>query len=342
MKTKIRNIILLAVALGIIVMIFVFSFLSTRTKFNDSAIIGNTAGNLYNGGLYCEYGDYIYFSNFNDDGTLYRMNASSCTNIKKLYDDKICYINADENYLYYSRINNQKKTGTASIFTFYNTGIYRLPRDRSGKIQLLYNNPSGMLLLLGNYIYYQHYSDEEGLNFHRVKIDASEDLMISTEALLPASAYQNNIYYSGVASDHSLHLLNTDTLDFSSVYDGSTYFPIAVTDGIYFIALTDYSIRKYNFSDGGITTLVSDPCCTYNISPDERYLYYQVDRSENNRICVLDLQTMSSTVILNGDFKQIHVTSSYVFFVDFSETLHYAYATDGSGVLSSFHPSTEQ
>ncbi len=40
---------------------------STRTRWNDSFVNGNTAGNLYNNGLFCEHNGTIYFSNPNDN-----------------------------------------------------------------------------------------------------------------------------------------------------------------------------------------------------------------------------------------------------------------------------------
>ncbi len=47
---------------------------------NDNAV-GNTSGNLLNGGLFCEYDGKIYFANPNDYNRLYVMN-SDCTDIK--------------------------------------------------------------------------------------------------------------------------------------------------------------------------------------------------------------------------------------------------------------------
>ena len=35
-------------------------------KYNEGYVNGNTAGNLYNNGLLCEYGDKIYFANPED------------------------------------------------------------------------------------------------------------------------------------------------------------------------------------------------------------------------------------------------------------------------------------
>ena len=79
---------------------------------------GNTAGNLYNGGLFCEYDGTVYFSNPSDGGKLYSMSPDG-SNLAKLCDDTVSYINADEHYLYYVRNNPGATTlpSTGIIFT---------------------------------------------------------------------------------------------------------------------------------------------------------------------------------------------------------------------------------
>ena len=46
-----------------------------QTVHNNDNAIGNTAGNLINGGLFCEYNDKIYFANPDDYNKLYVMNS---------------------------------------------------------------------------------------------------------------------------------------------------------------------------------------------------------------------------------------------------------------------------
>ncbi len=95
------------------------SHYSNKVYYNEEDVTGNLAGNLYNGGLYCEVDGTIYFSNPADDGALYSM-APDCTDVKKLSTDKVASINADEHYIYYSFLTlripastaTQRKTGS--------------------------------------------------------------------------------------------------------------------------------------------------------------------------------------------------------------------------------------
>ena len=42
-------------AVLLIIAIWLIHFFHTKTRFNDTYVNGNTAGNLYNGGMFCEY-----------------------------------------------------------------------------------------------------------------------------------------------------------------------------------------------------------------------------------------------------------------------------------------------
>ena len=83
MKKKTRTIIIAAVAILIFASVMVFMLLSQRVKMNKGYVNGNTAGNLNNGGLFCESEGIVYFSNLYDDGCLYSMNPDG-TDMKKL------------------------------------------------------------------------------------------------------------------------------------------------------------------------------------------------------------------------------------------------------------------
>ena len=59
-KSKKIAIVVISIAGALFIMMIVFLILSGITKKNPEGILGNTAGNLYNLGLFCEYGDTIY------------------------------------------------------------------------------------------------------------------------------------------------------------------------------------------------------------------------------------------------------------------------------------------
>ena len=69
MKERRAKIIVLSILAVILVAagVYIYSYVN-RFVYNDPNLAGNTAGNTNNGGLFCEYNGYIYFSNPYDDG----------------------------------------------------------------------------------------------------------------------------------------------------------------------------------------------------------------------------------------------------------------------------------
>lgn len=324
MNKKLRNFIIILIVVSALSCVILLFYRSKQTSYNVSDIIGNTAGNLYNGGIFCEYDGTIYFSNMSDDGALYQMNLN-CTDVKKVHSDKVKYINVDEHYIYYSKVNYTKQKQSNNIFELYNAGVYRI--DKNGKnLKALNKNPAGIVSLFKNTLFYQHYDSSTGLTFNKVNIDNSDEKKLYDDPILPASYLNGEMYFSGATLDHDIHALNMNNLGVRTVYTGNTYMPIAIDDWIYYISLEDnYNLYKVDLNGENKTAVVKEFIFTYNISPDGTKIYYQVDGGDNNRIECLDLSTMTTKTLQEGDFKEIHITSNYVFFRDFKELTVYAY-----------------
>lgn len=336
MSKIIKRSLLILVVICCCVGIGIWTYSRERIYYNEEGTIGNTAGNLYNGGLFCEIGDTIYFSNPSDDGALYSM-SSDCTGVKKLSVDKAASINADEHYIYYSRRNYDKQNPSYSVLNFRNTGIYRINR-KTGTLKMLYDGANGISCLADNTIYYQHYDTSTATQLHKVDIDGKNAERVSTDASIPASVRNNLLYYAGVMTDHYLHALNLTSGGNLIISYDLCYMPIAMPGGIYYISIEDgYQLCRIDYMGGEPEILVSDMCTIYNITPDENYIFYQIDGGADNRIAMLDLTTGITSTLMDGDYKWIHITSNYVFFRDYGDTTTYAY-NRLSGELSTFHP----
>ncbi len=329
-NSKKLGIIILILTFAAFAVFLIFAILSGTTKKNPDDATGSKVGNIYNRGLFCEYDGYIYFSNPADDGTLYRM-TSDCNNIKKIYTDKVRYINADEHYLYYTRVNNLLESG-GSFLPAYDTGVFRINRTGNANLKCLVNKPAAAILLYGNNIYYQQRVESKGLSFHRVGIDGSNDIELTTDPLFPSSIYDGYLFASNVEANRNLCRYTLPDLEMTTVVEGMTYFPIAVKTGIYFINVDTYQICRTDYT-GEVKVLIDKPCCTYNISEDGRFLFYQVDRTKSNYIGVLNLETNENRLILEGDYHYLNITSKYLFFSTLDNETTYAYSTDGSGKL---------
>lgn len=315
----------------------VFLYSLNRTFLNDEQLVGNTTGNIYNGGLFCEKDGIIYFSNDNDDGSLYMMNSDT-TNIKKIHADKAAYINVDENYIYYLRANNTRENNSGSILMFNNTGIYRINLN-GRKLKLISGNPGSYVTLKGNHVYYQNYDVNEGLYLYRNQTDGSLERMLLKEAVIPAAIINNRLYYTGVNKDHNINYLDLLSFTSSTYIEGSFAYPIFFGEYIYYMDQSNnYTINRMNKDGTDRFVLVNDRCSTFNITNSGKYLYYQVDDLDNSKICRMNLETYEVEVLLEGHYKQIHVTDNYVFFKDFDNQNTYIISADGSSKLATFNP----
>lgn len=324
-------VLLLAIGLG------AAAFLSGRTIFLEDDVVGSTAGNLLNGGLFCEDEDKIYFSNPNDRGSLYVMD-NNLKNYKLLHTDNVSYINVAGSYVFYARDNHKRKAVSGEFFNLNSVGLYRIRKKDGGDIKQLYDDPVGSLGVCGNYVYYQHYNADEGLYIHKVKIDGNEDVLLFKEDIEPVSFQDGKLYYTGEDKDHDIHYLNLSNDQITDVYKGNCYNVVASGEYLYFLSLSNkYAIGRMGL-DGSDPVLIEDERCSFfNISPNGKYLFYQIDGGKHNRLCRMDLDTLESETIAEGDFNSIHVTSKYVFYKNF-DTEQFYYMPIGGSQSSVFNP----
>ena len=69
-----KNILIFSIAGVILLAILLMVILGGRIPMNDDATVGNTPGNLNNGGYFCEMDGRVYFANAYDNFALYSMN----------------------------------------------------------------------------------------------------------------------------------------------------------------------------------------------------------------------------------------------------------------------------
>lgn len=312
-------------------------YTQNRTFPNNEDTIGNSTGNIYNGGLFCEADGHIYFSNLSDDGNLY-VTDSNLLNFKKLSEDKAVYINVDNNYIYYVRANNTRENSTHNILMYNNTGVYRIKQNGSDLKAVSYQ-PGAYLTLKGNHLYYQKYDVESGLFLYQNSIDCSEEKLLVKDAVIPAAVKENKLYYAGLSYDHNFNAVDLSTCNTKAVLEGSFLYPILHSGYLYYMDVKDnYKIYRANEDGSDPVMLVDDRCSAYNITNSGKYLYYQIDNGLNNQICRIDLTTLKAETLLSGDYKQIHVTDNYVFFRDFNDTTTFVILADGIADVNTFNP----
>ena len=325
---KKKGILVILVLSLLVIIIGIFYYFDEKTYFNDENANGNTPGNLYNNGLFCQLDDKIYFSNLADDGTLYSMN-SDMSSYKKLSNDKINFINASGHYLIYNRINNLKEHNKGSALEFVTVGVYRTKLNGKNVFRLD-KTPAGTVHQFGNEVYYLHYDKEEEYTLNSIGIDGKNQKKLSEQAISCAMVTDEHVYYTGVLQDHNIYRLKRSSNQNELVKEGNYSQVIVQNSVMYCINNADnYSIVQMNMDGSSENTIVKDRVSTYNITNDGNYLFYQADGGDHNGVYCVNLSTGEQSLIQAGDYQNLCLTNDYLFFNAFnSSAMYYVHLTN--------------
>lgn len=316
MKDKVKPIIISVILIITAVLAFILIRINSFKGY-DEGTTSNTSLNLINGGMFCEENQRIYFSNINDNNYLYSMN-NDLSDFKLIKQNHVSYINAKEPFVFYSVLDTNETS--VNLLGYRNTGLYRT-KISNGNTKIIDENPTGLIALYGNNIYYQHYDKKSGLSLYKANISNSDKEQIDEKSYLPAIFENDKIILPSIDNNKFISSYDIKTKRLSTIKSVRSM-NIGVTKNYYYYMDLDnnYVVSRIKKNSSSPEQVTDKRCSSYNISPDERYLYYQVDDGEDNGLYKMNLSTMQSTIIRTGDNKNICVTKDYVFFTDIKET----------------------
>lgn len=309
MKNNAKFLILIGIVVLLLIGSTVFTYFTERVPSNDISVTGNTAGNLNNGGLFAENNGKVYFANAYDGGCMYAMNADE-TAPEKITTSQVSSINTGGDFLYYYM--NSSGGGTGLGYVVKTFGVYRSKTDGSGT-KCLDRNAAVTMQLVGDYIYYQRYNNQDFTKFYKIKTDKSDNVMVSDEIINPAACYNEIIYFNGTAEDHYLYALDTRTDNVTTVYQGNLWYPAYHNGYIYYVDLpSDYSLCRYSLSAGTVEILTNDWVDTFNVG--NNYIYYQRNSATEPALMRMELDGSNPEVVAEGNYENLHLTSNYAYF----------------------------
>ena len=313
-KTKTFLIIFLLILL--LAGVFVFSYFINKIPENPAGTVGNTGGNLYHNGLFCENDGQVFFANPYDQNTLYVMNTDE-TEAEKLTTVGVKSINAAGKFVYYYQ--DDVGAGSGLGYTVKTTGMYRMKKDGNSP-ECLIREPLLTMNLLDNNIYFQHFNDDGGLTLDYISIDRSLEGTALEGIMSPASAMDGSIYYAHQEDNFFLYTYNTRTNMNSLLWNHKVYNPVYHSDGyIYFMDVeNNYRISRYNPSTGENQTITNDRVESFNLFGN--YIYYQ--KFSQSEPALMRIMTDGSNLetVMYGNFGTINMTSAYVYFTEYGTT----------------------
>lgn len=327
-----RSYIITGVIVGIVVaLLLVSAVFSDRVTSNPPGTVGNTAGNLNNGGLFCEYNNTVYFSNPLDNGTLYAMNPDE-TDIRKLNSMQVRNILAGGDYLYYFQLKAAKEEGALGAVT--NTHAFNRCNLKGEQAVSITRDVVVTGQLVDDYLYLLTAGDEHPI-FYKIKTDKSDMVHLADYSINPACVSNGMIYYNGTQDDHALYRLDTTTDVTENIWSGNLWYPVLNGDYIYYMDLnSNYQLCRYSLSEKKVEILTHDRVDSFNVGSG--YIYYQTNDATNPQLKCMHTDGSNVLVVADGIYSNINMTSQYVYFQEFDVEGSLYHARLGSDNASIF------
>jgi len=329
MNKKVKSILVGTVVVLALVAVFIALLFVNRVSMNPDGTIGNTAGNLYNDGLYCEYNGTVYFSNPYAGGSLYAMNTDE-TNIRRLNTLNCRNILAGGKYLYFFQTGSTSHSGLGQIA---GTKSFARCSLKGKEMTTLTKDVVVSGQLVNNYLYLLTTSNA-GISFYKVKIDNTDKTILADYTVDPACAQNGVIYYNGTDGDHYLYALNTANDTVSEVWAGNLWYPVLSEGYIYYMDVeNNYRLCRYSLAADIIEVLTEERVDCFNVGSG--YIYCQTNGSSPRLIC-MRTDGSSPMVLAEGVYTNINMTSQYVYFQPYGDDVTTYHSYIGSGSYDSF------
>lgn len=316
MTSSQKNILFLSVTGVILIALFLCAILSGRIPMNDDFTVGNTPGNLNNGGYFCESDGKVYFANAYDNYSLYSMNPDE-SELIKLNDGAVSSINAAGKYLYYAQVSGGDGETSGIGGAVRMAGIYR--SNLKGKSVVGLDRCDIVTMqLCGNYLYYEKYDKQIGTSLDKVRIDKKDRQTVAEAIINPNCYVDGRIYYNGAAEDHYLYALSVPDDRESVIWRGNIWNPIVQGGYVYYMDVPEnYRLCRYNLSTNVVEILTNDRIDMFNVY--DNYIYYQVSSSDTPALKRMLIDGSSQEIVREGVYQNINITSQYVYFNAFQE-----------------------
>ncbi|MCR4807317.1 MAG: DUF5050 domain-containing protein [Lachnospiraceae bacterium] len=341
-KKKVKNlkkniILILAFVIAVCLIIWLVVFADKRTLVPDNpkGTLGNTGGNLNNQGLFCQDGDTVYFSNPLDNHCLYSMKPDGSDQVKIL-NMPAKYINVAGDYIYY----NQVDTGNDMVygFTAETHGIYRFKKGTRSNTKGFDRTVAGVVIVIDNYVYYQHYDNDKGMTLYRCTLNGTEKAEVLNKIVNPCCVIDGNILFPDQDDYFLLNLFNADTCTASLFLNERMYNPVYSGGYIYYIGIgDDYPLCRFNISSRTVEKLTDDRVDCFNILGS--VIFYQRNDKDEPALIRMSADGSNSSLVAMGNYTNINMTDTYTYFQPYGDEMSiYRVSTTGSPSPEAFVP----
>ena len=264
--------------------------------------IGNTNGNIANGGYAALQGNWIYYVNNSDSYKLYKIKTDG-TGESKLSDDMPKYINVLGDWIYYSNDSDAGK-------------LYKIKTDGTGKA-MLSDDDAYYVNAEGDWIYYKNNSDANRL--YKIKTDGTGKTKVNDDMSYDITAAGGWIYYVNESDGYKIYKIKTDGTGRTKLNDNTSYDINVAVGWIYYQkSITDsddnsvpnglYKIK----TDGTEETKLSGDV-PYYINVVGNWIYY-VNDSDSSRLYKIKTDGTARTKLNDDKSFDINVAGDWIYY----------------------------
>ncbi|MCE5223257.1 DUF5050 domain-containing protein [bacterium] len=224
---------------------------------------GNSVGNIVNSGIVAQQGEWVYYSNFNDDRKLYKIRTDG-TGRTKLNEDNSYYINVVGEWIYYH--NNSDEAN-----------LYKIRTDGTGRTKLNEDMNSNYINVVGEWIYYTFSISGNTQSIYKIRTDGTGRTKLNDDISMDINVVGEWIYYHNYSDKDSdkgkLYKIRTDGTGRTKLSEDDSYYINVVGEWVYYSNGSDgYKLYKIRTDGNGRTKLNEDNSDFINVV--EEWVYY--------------------------------------------------------------------
>jgi hypothetical protein len=259
------------------------------------SIVGNTAGNIVNGGYVAGYEDCVYFSFSIGSCGIYKITKED--KILKLSDDWAHWINIVDGWIYYSNLSDSRR-------------LYKIRTDGSGRTHLN-DEHTGFINVTDEWIYYRKIGIGQDLGLYKIKPDGSGRRQIAEGTYEHINVVDGWVYYQNHRIGRKgIYKVQTDGTQATRLSeDGSKI----IVEGDWCYLTVNEKLHKMHTEGGGLVQLTEDSCCAFNVAGG--WIYYGRDEGDDSGLFKMRTDGREKTKLCDDErVRGIHIVDQWLFY----------------------------
>lgn len=268
---------------------------------SNSAVLGNTVGNINSGGLAAVKDGWIFYHNAGQGGKLYKVKPDG-TEKSEVACDVALNINIIGDWIYYTNLTEGSR-------------IYKIRTDGTCRLRLN-DDESWNTTVVDNWIYYINHSD--GGHLYKIAIDGACRAEIIDKKSDYLNVQQDWIYCISRDKDHTIFRVKPQDTSIIQQLKNIFAWGINVNGSfIYFSNEEDNgSLYKINIDGTGLIKLCSDS--VYDIQAEGELIYYS-NASDSNKLYKVKTDGTGKTLIYDGSAYLLNIVGDWIYFLNDKE-----------------------